>query len=163
MMVRIGLLGLVLTAPIAIADAAPQDRGDQGNATQQQESSDQAALIKPPPDSKLVGSSVLDEIRAFPEMGKGGRPQAAKVVGVQGIDRVFQTKRKFSDTVSYFDRQFKQAGYKILARVETPSAVAWTVQRPDGTVANAVVRDTKPTTFEIAEANVAAATVTPQQ
>jgi hypothetical protein len=61
--------------------------------------------------------------------------------------------------VAVFDQEFKQSGYQMPARVETPSATAWTVRRRDGTVANAVVRKTSPTTIELTEAAAASATV----
>jgi len=114
---------------------------------------EQPAMINPPPNAKLLGSSEIAEIRALPEMGlkAKGKPQAATVVGIDGIDRIFETEKSFADTVSFFDQQFKQPGYEIVARVETPSATAWTVKRTDGTIANAAVRNTKPTSFEIAE------------
>jgi hypothetical protein len=150
---RIVVLALFVAAPVMVARAAPPS----------DTSSDDQSLIKPPPDAKVVGMSVIDEIRAFPEMGlKGaltGKPSKEKIVGVSGVDRLFQTDRSFADTVSYFDNQFKQGGYKIEARVETPSATAWTVKRPDGTVADAVVRNTRPTTIEIAEVSSTSATV----
>lgn len=140
---RVALITAALTLPVAAAFAAD------------------GSLIQPPPDAKLVGRSVVDEIRAFPELGSGmktlsAKPHKEKLVGVAGIDRVFTTDRSFGDTVSYFDQKFKATGYKIDARVETPSSTAWTVKRPDGTVANAVVRNTTPTTIELNE--VASAT-----
>jgi hypothetical protein len=153
---RIGLLGLALLLPAAVAQAVPLDTG-----TSQKRAD--TWLIKPPLDATLVGTSVVDEIRAFPEMG--GRAankeeaQAEKMLGVQGIDRMFQTNRSFGDTVLYFDQQFKLPGYQVMARVDTPSATAWTVRRPDGGVANAVVRNTSPTTLEIVEARAPAATL----
>jgi hypothetical protein len=137
---RIVVLVLALVVPFAVARAAPQGS---------------ASLIPPPAGAKLLGHSVVDEIRAFPEMGikalLKGKPEKEKIVDVQGIDRVFQTDRSFGDTVAYFDQQFKQGGYETMARVEAPSATAWTIKRPDGTVANVIVRNTTPTTFELAE------------
>ncbi len=144
MWTRIIALALVVAAPLVVARAAPPS----------DTSSDQQ-LIKPPPNAKLIGTSVLDEIRAFPEMGlKGlvtGKPAKERVVGVTGVDRLFQTDQSYADTVSHFENQFKQGGYKVEAKVESPSATAWTVRRPDGTIADAVVRNTTPTTVELAE------------
>jgi hypothetical protein len=153
------MLALLLAAPLAVANARPET-GAMG-----QSSSDEAGLIKVPPNATLLGKSVVDEIRAFPEMSKSGKskPMAEKIVGIEGVDRVFSVDRSFADTVSYFDQQFKQGGFQQLARVETPSATAWTLKRPDGTVANTVVRNTQPTTVEIAEASATAAKVEPQR
>jgi hypothetical protein len=138
---------------VVVARAAPQS----------DTASEDQSLIKPPPNAKLLGTSVVDEIRSFPEIGpKGtatGNPTKEKIVGITGVDRLFQTDRSFGDTVSYFDNQFKQSGYHIQARVETPSATAWTVKRPDGSVADAVVRNTNPTTVEIAEVASSSATL----
>jgi hypothetical protein len=157
MWTRIALFSLVMTAPLAVARAAPP------SDTSSSSSASDPSLIKPPPDTKLLGTSTVDEIRAFPEMGiKGlltGKPEKAKIVGVTGVDRIFQTNGSFADTVSYFDGQFKQSGYQVTARLETPSATVWTVKRPDGTVANAVVRNTKPTTFELTEISAMSGTL----
>jgi len=75
--------------------------------------------------------------------GSRGAPKGE----VTSIDRVFETNRSFSDVVSFFD----QSGYQVVERTDTPGATAWTVKRPDGTVAHAVVRNTRPTTFELVE------------
>ena len=161
MSLRDAVIGLLLVLPTGAALA--QQGQQQGSSPQQ--SSDESAMIKPPPDAQLVATTTVDEIRAFPEMAmKGkttGKPQAEKVVAVQGVDRLFQTNRPFADAVSYFDQAFKQGGYEVQARVQTPSSVAWTVKRPDGSVANAVVRNTKPTTIELAEVGTAAMKVEP--
>jgi hypothetical protein len=147
---RVALLGAVLAFPTAAARAAD----------------DSSVLIKAPPQATLIGTSKIDEIRAFPEMsGKQGKdkPALERIVDVTGVDRLFQSDRSFADTVSFFDQQFKQASYQVMARVETPSATAWTLKRPDGTVANCVVRNTSPATIEIAEAAATAATVLPSR
>jgi hypothetical protein len=156
---RVLALVLASSLPFAALEATAQGR-------QSSQAGGEASLIKPPPDATMIGSAVIDEIRAFPEMsGKSGgggakaKAQAAKIVNVQGIDRTFETRRPFADAVAYFDQQFKQTGYEVMARVDSPSATAWTVKRPDGTVANAVVRNTKPTTIELAEVSGAAAKI----
>ncbi|MDB4967777.1 MAG: hypothetical protein JWN44_3466 [Myxococcales bacterium] len=155
---RIVVVGLVLAVPFAAARAAPQSSGGSSDS-----SGSNSPLIQPPPGAKLIGNSAVDEIRAFPETGikasLKGRPEKEKIVGIEGVDRVFQTDRSFGDTVGYFDQQFKQAGYQTMTRVEAPSATAWTIKRPDGTIANAVVRNTTPTTFELAEVAAAKAEI----
>ena len=123
-------------------------------------SASDASLIQPPPGARIVGSSLVDEIRAVPELttaraAAAVTPAKEKLVGVEGIDRLFESDGSFADTVAYFDAQFKQPGYRRLARVESPSATAWTVRRPDGSVADAVVRNTTPTTFELTELSAA--------
>jgi hypothetical protein len=156
MLLRAGVVVLVLGLPFAVTYAEQPA----GSSSQNSE----FGLIKVPPSAVPVGKSVVDEVRAFPEMGKGqSKAQMEKIVGVEGVDRVFQTDRPFADTVAFFDQQFKQPGFKQLARVETQSATAWTVKRPDGTVANAVVRNTKPTTLELAEATATELTLPQHQ
>ncbi|HXU68728.1 MAG TPA: hypothetical protein VN947_05340 [Polyangia bacterium] len=110
-------------------------------------------LIAAPADARLVGSATIDEIRAFPELGRGMKtlPTRATAARVAGVDRIFEIDRPFADTVAWFDQAFTGGGQHIVSRVATPSATAWSVERPDGTVANAVVRNTTPTTIELAE------------
>lgn len=156
MLLRAGVAFVVLGLPFAVS-YADQPVGSSSRSSE-------SALIKIPPGAVPVGKSVVDEVRAFPEMNKGQqKAQTEKIVGVEGVDRVFQIDRPFADTVAFFDQQFKQSGFKQLARVETQSSTAWTVKRPDGTVANAVVRNTKPTTFELTEAAASEVTLQPQQ
>jgi hypothetical protein len=115
-----------------------------------------APLIQPPPGATLVGSSTVDEIRALPELARDtSQPLKEKLVGVEGVDRVFTTDRSFGESVAYFDSLFKQGGYRRLSRNQTPSATAWTVKRPDGSIAAAVVRNTTPTTLELTEPSAA--------
>lgn len=112
-------------------------------------------MIRTPPGAQLVGAAEVDEIRALPEMsgtreGKQ-RAQAAKVVGVKAVDRVYTTDKGYQDMVKFFDDQFKSTGAVTQARIVTPSSTAWTIQKPDGKLANLVVRNTKPTSFELVE------------
>lgn len=86
-------------------------------------------------------------------------PRATEDLVARGI--AVQRDRPFADAVSYFDQAFSQGGYEVQARVQTPSSVAWTVKRPDGTVADAVVRNTKPTTIELTEVGTTAMKVEP--
>ncbi len=125
-------------------------------ATAHAQRDQEVALIQPPPDARLVGSSTVDEIRAFPELysrspAVDGQPAKEKLVGVEGVDRVFETHRSYAATVAYFDARFRRGGYRTQARVETATATAWSVKRPDGTVAQAAVRDTTPTSIELTE------------
>ncbi len=111
-----------------------------------------SALIAPPPDARLVGRSTVDEIRAFPEIAsKAPIVAKEKLVGVEGVDRLFETDRPFADTVAWFDAALRAHGYRMRARVETASATAWTVARADGTPAQVAVRNTTPTSIEITE------------
>lgn len=168
---RTAVFVLTLAAPFVVRaqqsgqPQAPYPSGSARPPGAASRQSDESALIKVPANATLVGKSMIDEIRAFPEMSKSGKqkPQMEKIVGIEGIDRVYQVDRSFADTVSFFDTQVKQQGFQSLARVETPSATAWTVKRPDGSVANVVVRNTNPTTFEIAEATATSAAVAPQR
>ena len=115
-----------------------------------------ADLIAPPASARLVGTSIIDEIRSFPELGAGmkmlpTREQKETLVGVSGVDRLFETDASFGDTVAYFDELFEHGGQHIVSRAASSSATAWSVEEPDGSVANAVVRNTTPTTIELAE------------
>jgi hypothetical protein len=166
---RAGFLALALTLPLAAGATPPQDRpggqGQQGQMPQGQQAQQgqmaqqgEAALLKTPPSSVLIGTAIVDEIRAFPEMSGKGQARDKKVeklVGIEGIDRVFQTDKSMNETAMFFDQQFKQTGHEVLGRVESTHALSWTVKRPDGTVANIVVRNTRPTTFEIVEVSAA--------
>lgn len=114
-----------------------------------------AALIEPPPEARPIGRSTVDEIRAFPEIAskttRAGGAAREKLVGVEGVDRLFETDRSFGDTVAYFDAALRGHGFRTRARVETASATAWTAVRPDGTVAQVAVRNTTPTSIEVTE------------
>jgi len=150
MWTRIAIVAAALALPAATASAK------------------EPPLIEPPAGAKLVGSALVDEIRAFPELSAHNgaaqqtSPAKEKIVGVEGIDRVFEIDRPFGDTVASLDTEFKQSGFRRLARVETPSATAWSVKRPDGSVANAVVRNTTPTTIELTELSAAQSAPTPK-
>lgn len=155
---RIALLAI---AAVAFATAT------NARAAPTEESSDHATsaggFIEVPESAKLVGSSVVDEIRSFPELGKGMKTiQKEHLVGVAGVDRLFESERSFDETVAFFDHQLKSGGNRVRERVATPSAVVWSVKRPDGNVANAVVRNTRPTTIELTEVGEASTTMPPR-
>ncbi|HZS36911.1 MAG TPA: hypothetical protein VFF06_08795 [Polyangia bacterium] len=135
------LIGAALALAPALAAAAKSD----------------AALIQVPPDSRLIGTAVVDEVRQFPEQQNAKKPME-RVVGVSAIDRVFESNRPYGDTVSYFDQEFQKGGFQLMARTVTPSSTAWVVKRPDGKIANAIVRNTSPATLEIVEAAAAEST-----
>jgi hypothetical protein len=121
-----------------------------------QPSKREAALVRVPAGALAIAATTLDELRAFPEMAgtSAGREfsRAQKVIDVEGLDTLYQTEKSYDDTVSFFDTELKMRGFKILARTVTATATAWSVRRPDRTMANIVVRATTPlTTFEIAE------------
>ena len=120
-------------------------------------------LIAPPPGARLVGSAVVDEVRSFPELGQGKKTlQQETQAGVAGIDRIYEIDRSHAETIAYFDDWFKATGSRIVSRVQTRSATAWRVKRPDGNVANAVVRNTSPTTIELTEVSAAPAKMPPR-
>jgi len=154
-------MALFALAAVAFASAT-NARGAPAEETSDNDARD-GVLIAPPPGARLVGTVIVDEVRAFPELGQGMKTlQRETAVGVAGIDRIYEVDRSFADTVSYFDSQFKAAGTSILARVATRSSTAWKVKRPDGNVANAVVRNTSPTTFELTEVSAAPAKMPPR-
>lgn len=136
---------LVTLAPAgALAQAQPSSREVAGEA-----GGKAGSLVQVPPNAKLVGTSEVDEIRQFPEQ-KSGKPME-RIVGVTAIDRVYESERPYADAVKFFDQEFQRAGYQQTSRTVTSSATAWVVRRPDGNVANVIVRNTSPTTIEAVE------------
>jgi hypothetical protein len=137
---------------IAVAGAAAGQPGKAGAAD--------ASLVRVPPGALVVARTSVGETRAFPEMASTteGREfaKAEKVVGTEQVDTVYQVEKAYDVTVAFFDQQFKQPGFQVLARTVTQTATAWTVRRPDRTLASVVVRTTTPsTTFEIAQSDTA--------
>ncbi len=129
---------LVTLAPgAALAQAAQIESGRGGS------------LVQVPANSKLIGTSEVDEVRQFPEQ-KSGKPME-RIIGVSALDRVYEVARPYADTVRYFDQQFQTQGYQQLSRTVTPTATAWVVRRPDGLVSNVIVRNTTPSTVETVE------------
>jgi hypothetical protein len=149
-------------AALFVATTAAAQEQQPPQQPQQEQQKQQGAMIKVPADAKLVGQAEVAEIRTLPELTQGAeaarKPQAAKVLGVKALDKVYHINKGYQEVVAHFDQQFKQSGYESQARVTTPNSTAWTVQKPDGTIANVVVRNTRPTSFEVIEVQAAAAT-----
>lgn len=104
----------------------------------------------------IIGRSDVNEIRAFPEMAATAEGRATAVshpvLSMHATDAVYQSPLGYDDTVRYFDDQFAHKKLRVIARTVTETSTAWTVQRPDATVANIIVRTTTPrVTFEIAQ------------
>lgn len=130
-----------------------------------------AAGIPLPSDARLVASSTVEEIRAFPELAGQAQtqPQAVgqaqpapeAITDVSATDNVYLTNKKYRDAVKFLDDQMKAQGLKPLVRAETPTATAWTVQLQNGTLENVVVRNTQPTSIETISAKGTEAQVAP--
>ncbi len=133
---------VVTLAPAALAQAQPPPQPQQAEGAK-------TSLVQVPPNAKLIGTSEVDEIRQFPEQ-KAGKPME-RIVGVSAIDRVYEVQKPYADVVKFFDTQFQQKGYQQTSRAVTPTATSWTVRRPDGNVANVIVRNTSPATVETVE------------
>jgi hypothetical protein len=104
----------------------------------------------------LVGRSDVDDVHAFPEMAATAEGRAvartAPMVSRHAQDAAYESPLPYGDTVRYFDDQFARRRMRIMARTVTQTATAWTVRRPDGTVASIIARTTQPkATFEIAQ------------
>ncbi|MGI0151177.1 MAG: hypothetical protein ACREC5_04485 [Thermoplasmata archaeon] len=100
-----------------------------------------------------------DEIRAFPEEARSGRTVEA-AVGVEGADRVYQTKDSYDHTVTFFDRTLARDGFQITHHTTTQTATIWSLHAPDGSPARVAVRNTNPTTIEVLAAAGASAVET---
>jgi hypothetical protein len=107
------------------------------------------SLVQVPPNARLIGTSEVDEVRQFPEQ-KAGKPME-RIVGVSALDRVYEVEKPYADAVKFFDTQFQQKGFQQMSRTMTPTSTAWVVRRPDGNVANVIVRNTTPSTVEAVE------------
>jgi hypothetical protein len=128
---------LVTLAPAVALAQAPSEGARAG------------ALVQVPPNARLVGTSQVDEVREFPEQN-GGKPME-RIIGVSAIDRVYEVQKPYADAVKFFDAQFRQQGFQQTSRMVTATATAWVVRRPDGNVANVIVRNTSPSTVEAVE------------
>ena len=110
--------------------------------------------IQMPPHSTLVAQSQVNEIRAFPEVistSEGRSIAQSERSFAQAVDRLYDVPMSYDESVGFFDDQFKKTKTRVLARTVTTTATAWTLRRPDNTVAHAVVRNTTPTTVEVSE------------
>jgi hypothetical protein len=106
-----------------------------------------------PGGTTMTSSVAVGEIRAFPEEvdQTSGNVEGALAVG--GTDRVYQSTTKYRDAVGFFDELLSKNGFQTTHRKATKTATLWAVQSPGGGVAHIAVRDTKPITIEIVEAN----------
>jgi hypothetical protein len=133
----------------------PGQQGAQQPGMQQGQPGQQGApqAISIPPGAKLLGSTRATEIREFPEVQsqKKNKNPVAGLVGVSSVDNVYQIDRSFNDMVKFFDQQFKKGGTQVVERTITPTATAWMVRLPAGNLANVIVRNTQPVTFELVQ------------
>jgi hypothetical protein len=106
-----------------------------------------------PEGTTMTSSVAVGEIRAFPEEVDQTSGAGTTALAVGGTDRVYQSTTKYRDAVGFFDELLSKNGFQATHRKATTTATLWTVQAPGGGVAHVAVRDTKPTTIEIVEAN----------
>lgn len=116
----------------------------------------QSGMLDVMPGAVLVGRSDVDDVHAFPEMAATAEGRAvareAPMVQRHARDSVYESPLPYDATVRYFDDQLTRRRMRVMARTVTAAATAWTVRRPDGTVANIIARTTQPkTTFEISQ------------
>ena len=100
-----------------------------------------------PDDAALTASMAVREIRAFPE------ETTIETIGVEGLDRVYQTKLSYRAAVRFFDRALSTGGIEASDRTATATATLWSVRCPGGERAHVAVRKTTPTTIEVVEAS----------
>jgi len=157
-------IAALLALPVLAHGQAQPQPGDQNNPSAGMQRSQGAPQpIAIPPGAKLLGTTHATEIREFPEVQaqKKNKTPVEGLIGVTAVDNVYQIDRSFSDTVKFFDQQAKRSGAQVLERTVTPTATAWMVRMPSGNVANALVRNTQPVTFEVIQVAAAAGEVSP--
>jgi len=120
----------------------------------------QGAKITLPPGAKLVATAEVDQVRAFPEQQSAkGKGTQEEIIGLKAVDRVFEADRSYQDVVRFFDQEAGQGGNTQLSRDTTSTSTSWTIKVPQGRAVNVIVRNTKPTTFEVVAASDVSADV----
>jgi hypothetical protein len=110
-----------------------------------------------PPGSTVVTSTAMTDIRAFPEEVQKG-VQAEGAVGVQGVDRIYQNRSSYEDTVNFFDRNLSGSGFTNIRRTtSSQNATTWSAQTADGKPIRVAVRNTNPTSIEVLAVTASAA------
>ncbi len=107
--------------------------------------------LDPPPGATLLGELQVTEIHEFPEMRVASVMPVESALAVTASDRLYQLGGTYAESVSAFDGMVARPGFRRIARSVTRTATAWTLRRPDGSLATAIVRDTRPVTLEIVQ------------
>ena len=118
-------------------------------------------VIPVPPGSSLTSSAAVSEVRSFPEeidQTSGAGPTGQETLKVRGMDRLYQSDLTYEDAVDFFDHQLPRKGCQINHHVTSKTSTVWAVRAPSGQAAHIAVRDTRPVTFEIVEAESSEAT-----
>jgi hypothetical protein len=109
-----------------------------------------------PSGAKLIGTSEVKEVRAFPEMSKATHKNVNKrmedIVAAGAVDNVYETKQGYKDAVGFFDAMIKNGSATQTSRTVTRTATGWELQLSDGSMRNIIVRNTQPTTIETIQA-----------
>jgi hypothetical protein len=109
-----------------------------------------AGAIELPPGVGLVASANLDQVLAFPEEAPppaGSRPEARP-----GVARIYDSPRPYGDSVDFVQRAIAKAGCEALQQTSTSTTTVWAARCRDGRVAHIAIRNTRPTTIEVVEA-----------
>lgn len=138
------ICGLVLSGGVALANNQDSSKGAL-----------QMAPAKVPSGAKLIGSTSTTEVRSFPELAPKST-ENTQLVGARAVDQVYEAKKSYKDTVSFYDQLVKSGQADQLRRTVTRTSTGWMLQLPDGTLENVVVRNTQPTTIETVKATAAA-------
>lgn len=120
-----------------------------------QTASEHPSLLSVPSAATLIAQTNVNQVRGFAEMAATTTGRKAMEAGRQndssGVDRLYRGAQPYADIVGYFDTELTQSGVQTIARTKTATATAWTVRKKVGTIANVVVRNTTPATFELEE------------
>ena len=103
-----------------------------------------------PANAKLVGETVIGEIREFPEQtqSKGGAGSVQEAQGIQAEDRLYETSDSYAAAVGYFDKNLVRDKFTVDSREVTHTSTVWSLKGANGNVARLAVRNTSPTTVE---------------
>lgn len=147
---RTSMVCLVLaTATLASAPPAAAAAAEAGANAHEK------SLVPIPAGATLIAKTTVERLRGFAEMNstdQGRKALSSQPIDTNGTDRVYQSGRSYGDTVAFFDDALTRDGFHVFARTVTNTATAWATRKPRHTVANVIVRDTSPVTFEIEEA-----------
>lgn len=103
-----------------------------------------------PANSQLVGTISVSQIRQFPEQRqtKNGTSAVEETQKVNGIDKLYETKTSYTDSVSFLDKALKDQHFVVNAKTTTKTSTLWDLSEQNGDPAAVAVRNTSPTTIE---------------
>ncbi len=120
-------------------------------STQASKTHTSAAKIDLPSGVRLVASTEVGEVRAFPELDKRGKEaniQTEDVLAAAGRDDVFESDKSYQNVVAYFDGKVKRGELTQRSRTVNKTSTAWDFALASGQTESIIGRNTRPTTIE---------------